>query len=577
MRFRLIIIICLVLPLFTLSQKYDKDSLMHVLNLTDLPSKKIDILNLLSKSYLEENPVRSESFAQQALFISESINNDHGKAEALFYLGQLAFDKQVKEKDEDYILKALEIFQKIDDQKWIGKSYLLLGDIYLARNDYEKSLGVLIKAMNIFISLNQENKLAETYNLIGLCYYEQEQYNRAFDYLQNGLILTENNSKIEITSSLYNNVANIYLANKNYEQAFKYYNKAISINIAKQKNYCLAINYTHLGRTYLETGNTDSARYFLNKSYELSLLENNNYLTSLIKLNLGKLFISIGDLDKATIELQDCYNLSVRNSILYMVTKVSMELSQLYELQSNYEKAYYYHLQYKLLQDSLESVQNTEKITNQEMKLLFSHEQELSKIEQQKSNLKYFSLVMALLTLLIIIVIFYTRLKIRLKPSIIEAENLELEQTVLRDKLDFKNRELTTNLIYLVKKNELINVISAKLQKAKENFRKENRNKIQEIIFFLQSNVDQNLWQEFEERFQEIHKDFYTKLDKVNPNLSDNDKRLCTFVRLNLSTKEIAGITHQNLNSIEVSRTRLRKKLNITNTDINLHNFLSKL
>jgi len=577
MRFRLIIIICLVYPFFSLAQKYDRDSLLLVLNLTDQPSKKIRVLNLLANSYLDDNPSRSESFAQQALFISESINLDKGKAESMFYLGQIATDQSLYEKGRNYADKALELFQKIKDQKWIGKTNLLLGDIYFSNYEYEKSLEALFNAMNNFIDINKENKLAETYNLIGLNYYEQGNNNKAFEYLQNGLILAENKKPIEITSSLYNNIANIYLADENYNQALKYYNKAIAINTGGQKDYCLAINYAHLGRTYLEKDNVDSALYFLNQSLKISQNENDNYLLSLIKLNLGRVYKTIGHYNKASDELLECYEISIKNSIINTITKVSKELSELYALQNNFEKAYYFHQQFKIRSDSLAKIQNTEKITNQEMKLLYSHEQEVRKIEHQKSNLKYFSFVMILLTLLIIIIILYTRSKMQVKPSIAEAENLKLEQGILRDKLDFKNRELTTNLMYLVKKNELINVISSKLQKAKEKFSKENKNKVQEIIIYLKSNIDQDLWDKFEDRFQEIHIDFYSKLETINPNLSKNDKKLCTFIRLNLSTKEIAGITHQNLNSIEVSRTRLRKKLNITNTNINLHNYLSKL
>ena len=89
MRSRLFIFICLVYPLFSLAQKYDRDSLLLVLNLTDQPSKKVIVLNLLAKSYLEDDENRSESFARQALFISESINLDHGRAESMYYLGQL--------------------------------------------------------------------------------------------------------------------------------------------------------------------------------------------------------------------------------------------------------------------------------------------------------------------------------------------------------------------------------------------------------------------------------------------------------------------------------------------------------
>ena len=69
----------------------------------------------------------------------------------------------------------------------------------------------------------------------------------------------------------------------------------------------------------------------------------------------------------------------------------------------------------------------------------------------------------------------------------------------------------------------------------------------------------------------------YRNLNEKFPNLTENEKKLCALLRLDMNTKDIASITRQNPSSIEVARTRLRKKLNISNTDISLNNFLAKL
>ncbi len=131
--------------------------------------------------------------------------------------------------------------------------------------------------------------------------------------------------------------------------------------------------------------------------------------------------------------------------------------------------------------------------------------------------------------------------------------------------------------MYLVKKNELINFISGKLIKAQGKFKKENQKQIQQIILNLQSNIRFQYLGIFEERFRDVHQDFYRNIDEKFPQLSENDRKLCAFLRLNMSTKDIAAITHQNPNSIEVARTRLRKKLNISNTDISLVSFISNV
>jgi DNA-binding CsgD family transcriptional regulator len=130
--------------------------------------------------------------------------------------------------------------------------------------------------------------------------------------------------------------------------------------------------------------------------------------------------------------------------------------------------------------------------------------------------------------------------------------------------------------MYMIRKNELITSVFEKLIQSKLLFKKENQKIIDEIIHDLQSSTDDDVWTEFEVRFQQVHNDFYTKLNERFPNLSANEKRLSAFLRLNMSTKEISAITYQSPNSITVARSRLRKKLGL-DTDENLISFLETL
>jgi len=109
------------------------------------------------------------------------------------------------------------------------------------------------------------------------------------------------------------------------------------------------------------------------------------------------------------------------------------------------------------------------------------------------------------------------------------------------------------------------------------NFKKENQLLIKSIIEDLENTQEDSVWEEFETRFHQVHNKFYEKLNETHPNLSPNERKLCAFLRLNMSTKEISSITGQSFRSIEVARTRLRKKLNLTNSDIGLIEYLSGL
>jgi len=93
----------------------------------------------------------------------------------------------------------------------------------------------------------------------------------------------------------------------------------------------------------------------------------------------------------------------------------------------------------------------------------------------------------------------------------------------------------------------------------------------------LENEIDTNSWKEFELRFQDVHQNFYEKLQKLFPDLTPSERKLAAFLKLNMSSKEISVITGQSIRSLEVARYRLRKKLGITNQDVNLIGFLSDL
>ena len=144
----------------------------------------------------------------------------------------------------------------------------------------------------------------------------------------------------------------------------------------------------------------------------------------------------------------------------------------------------------------------------------------------------------------------------------------------MQESLEFKDRELTANALFLLKKNELIAHIADRLLKAKSTFRQENQKIVQDIVHDLQASQDEHNWKEFEVHFTRVHSTFYQTLQERFPSLSPNERKLCAFLRLNMSTKDISAITQQSLNSITVARSRLRKKLQIEGEDLQLVDFL---
>jgi DNA-binding CsgD family transcriptional regulator len=87
--------------------------------------------------------------------------------------------------------------------------------------------------------------------------------------------------------------------------------------------------------------------------------------------------------------------------------------------------------------------------------------------------------------------------------------------------------------------------------------------------------IDQE-WDQFAKHFDKVHSDFVMQLKTKHPDISPNEVKLCSYLRMNLSSKEIAQLLNISLRGVEISRYRLRKKLNLQGGE-NLFDYLIQL
>jgi ligand-binding sensor domain-containing protein/DNA-binding CsgD family transcriptional regulator len=152
-----------------------------------------------------------------------------------------------------------------------------------------------------------------------------------------------------------------------------------------------------------------------------------------------------------------------------------------------------------------------------------------------------------------------------------ELENskqiIKLNNEKLRNDIEGKNRELATSTMSIIKKNEFLNDIKNELMNGGEK----SISKVIRIIDKDLNNTDD--WKMFQEAFNNADKKFLRKIKTKHPDLTPNDLRLCAYLRLNLSSKEIAPLLNISPRSVEVKRYRLRKKMQLDH-DINLTNYI---
>lgn len=153
----------------------------------------------------------------------------------------------------------------------------------------------------------------------------------------------------------------------------------------------------------------------------------------------------------------------------------------------------------------------------------------------------------------------------------IRNENLNAEM-ILRDK------ELANQAMNMVRKNEFLLKLKEELYKLKDNCQDEAlRDKIIHIVARINREVDSNKQREvFENAFDEVNQDFLNKLSAKYPVLTPSEQRLCAFIKMNISTKEIAPLMNISARGVEIARYRIRKKLSLAR-DTNLMRLLLDL
>jgi DNA-binding response OmpR family regulator len=154
--------------------------------------------------------------------------------------------------------------------------------------------------------------------------------------------------------------------------------------------------------------------------------------------------------------------------------------------------------------------------------------------------------------------------------------DLKITRDALETELRFKKKIMTENALYITRRTEIGNSIVDDLRRINKETRNEYSDKILTAISKLKNLIKGQEWKEFELRFEEEHSKFREMITALHPDLTPNEIKLCTFLRLNMSSKEISEITGQSVRALETARSRMRKKLGLSRSD-NLVQYLHEI
>jgi len=588
------------------------------------------LLNQLINKYIKSDLNKATQFGVELLNMSLDSGNDKEIQNAYLKLSKIENKKGNYESSINFCLKSLEFSSKIDDKRSQSHTLNNLGLLYQKIGKYELSLQFLNNSLEIKETLKDSLGMSASYNNIGMFYSDINDYDQSLNYYFKSLEIKKKIDTLGIISTSYTNIGTLYHRLGEYHKALEYYNKALETcelfdNLLQIPNLLL-----NTGLLYKDLGNKDMALEYYQKSLKLSLKHGlkGEYAKGI--LLEGSLYYEMMDYEKANSyyfksldlfnQIDDLYNLAntyqnigktqyklkaFKKSEKYL--KISNDISIKHNFKSKISNNYYYlslvyqerfmfdqalvhyknHIIYK---DSIYNEESDKRL----IKIQIEHEvlekkRELEKLEKNEKvkdleilkRTNYIIILMIILLFMVsLIFLIIQKNKFAKKTSIILNEQQKTiynqEKNDLKLDLEVKNKELTTNVMNLIEKNALIQNTANSLGDLKSDFGSNEEKEIAKIIKNLKSNANKGLRNEFEKHFSEVYNEFYENLMLKFPSLTPNERKLCAFPRLDMSTKDIATITLRSPHSINVARTRLRKKIGLANTDININTYLTQ-
>jgi tetratricopeptide (TPR) repeat protein len=423
-----------------------------------------------------------------------------------------------------------------------------------------------------------------------LLYGEDGAYHEAIRNLKEAEVLFQQRKMDSNLAKVYNSLGGNFKEIEEYAQAKVYYKKGKSTHLALGDSLGVVMANNNLGSVYRSLNQLDSAiAVYLEASTWLAALDN-TFLLAQNQLNIGNVYEQKGDLNQAEIYFSNCLTLSEKAGVQYGVLLSRLNLGNLYRLQKNYpksqewlnmalgkaeemglarekgyalerlswlardtqdyERAYVLSLDATKIKDSLLS----ESVKKESLALQERYESERKSNEilvLEAANQQFLLIVVIggiVLFALLSLVLYgmYRRKRLLNEKLISEAQQQELSRAI-----QTKDMELTAQALQILQIKKLLEE-----QTSAGLLEEEEGNGLKRDTFeFLQT--------ELENRITESNGDFYKNLLAAYPDLKPTELKLCSYLRLNLSTKELAEVLNKSVRTIENTRFSIRKKMGL--------------
>jgi tetratricopeptide (TPR) repeat protein len=458
----------------------------------------------------------------------------------------------------------------------------LAGVYFFELSSFDRSMEAVEKIRKLHEMSSDDRILIMYYENMGMLYYESNtDKKKALDYFVKAYELAiEDNSHYQLESIL-NNYGVALMNQQRYGESKKQLFEAVRYARLSSDLIQESIAWSNLGICYLYLGDMDSVEIAMLQAYDLALKTPMKDDDGLRAAFLGRFYKDQRDYTKALSYLKKAEELIVHMKTFGNKAFTYKTLSDTYAEIGDYKSALSSLKSFTIYKDSLDFTALTKQLWNLENEMKLKELDAQRKYETaEKENAQYTEKLWYLIIILFLsiagTVVFLINIRLRAKSKLVllSQQKNELEREKLALEVEGNEREVAAKSLFLLEKDNLISKVIKHLKELNAELRPNEQKTVQRVISDLKSSLNTKSWDEFELRFSKVHPNFYRNIEAEFSALTLNEKKLCSFLVMNLTTKEISNITGQTAHSINVARTRLRKKLGIVNSNVTFYDFL---
>jgi tetratricopeptide (TPR) repeat protein/DNA-binding CsgD family transcriptional regulator len=513
-----------------------------------------------------------------------------------------------------YARMAFRLARRRRDAWHQGHSLNSLGAVYVRRGDYRTGLSYFHRSLALFRAIGREIGEAGSCYSLGATYKEMGEYRKALEYATRAHRLSELHGKARVAAMVANQIGIINIRLARYDTALEYLLPALEYFHQEENGYWEGVVLHNIGMAYSELGDLAAAEEVSLRCREIRLGIGDHYGAALMAASIGDLLNSRGEYERALPFLREGYNALTAFPDNDDSIEVTLSLGVNHERRGDFPTAIACYI------EALATAERIGKPLAQAHALVALGEAYLERGDHEVAA-GYLSRCMAIAGEIggpeIIYRTHYAlfalhertgdparalehyklyneirakvdqngqqrriaRMLQRMDRERSERSEkvMRLEQEQLRMEVERKNRELAASAMQRCREHSFLKELEERMREIMAAGEAGMREMLPDLLRQIRQELSPGSeWEGFLRHFNDLYPEFLRDISRAHPGLSPTELRVCSLLKINLATKQIAEILCISPKSVEVYRARIRKKMGL-DPETNLSTYLARI